>query len=266
MMDSMQSPAALLDRTNRNRVRARETPRPPRPAGTTIDSLEYRVVQSRAGREAAFQLVYDAYTASGLIAANPTHMRVTGYHLCPSTAMFLALDRDRPLYTVSLIGDGQLGLPLEEIYASEVAALRSRGLRFAEVSCLAACQEMPHGLDGFTIYVNLIGLMLQYARFHGMHGVVLAVHPRHARFYERFFGCEVFGELKNYDAVNGHPAVGCYHDFVASDQKGYRLRDQIYGVHHAPSVLRAQPIAAEDCEYFAEAAKFAKAGLLPMAA
>lgn len=125
---------------------------------------------------------------------------------------------------------------------------------------------MPFGLEGFTGYVMLIGMMLQYARFHGLHGVLLAVHPRHARFYERFFGCEIFGELKSYEAVNGRPAIGCYHDFAALDLKGHGLREEIYRVKHTPGALLARPITAEDREYFADAAKFTKAGLLPMAA
>lgn len=229
-------------------------------------SLHFKVAETRGERQVAFRLVYDAYTASGLIAPNPSCMRVTRYHLSPSTAVFLALNEDEPLYTVSLIGDGEWGLPLEELYAAEVMAFRARGLRVAEVSCLAGREKMPHGLDGFTVYVQLIGMMLQYARFHGLHGVLLAVHPRHAKFYERFFGCEVFGELKSYEAVNGHPAIGCYHDFAALDQKGYRLREAIYRVQHAPDALLATSMTAEDREYFADAAEFAKTGLLPMAA
>ena len=72
--------------------------------------------------------------------------------------------------------------------------------------------------------------------------------------------------MKSYEAVNGNPAVGCYHDFAALDQKGYRLRQQIYRVKHKPEALLAQPITAEEREYFAPAAEFAKAGVLPMAA
>ena len=90
------------------------------PSYTKIGSVIYKVAETRAEREAAFRLVYEAYTASGLIPENAFGMRVTSYHLSPMTGVLLATFDHVPTHTVSLIEDAELGLPLEELYRDEV--------------------------------------------------------------------------------------------------------------------------------------------------
>ena len=90
------------------------------PSYTKIDSVIYKVAETRAEREAAFRLIYDAYTASGLISENAFGMRVTSYHLSPMTGVLLATFDHVPTHTVSLIEDAELALPLEELYGDEV--------------------------------------------------------------------------------------------------------------------------------------------------
>jgi hypothetical protein len=230
------------------------------------DSFTYKVAETRGEREAAFRLVYEAYRASGLIEENPFRMRVTPYLLVPTTAVFLAVYQDRPVYTVSLVVDNDLGLPLEELYPDAVIAMRRKGLLLAEVSCLAGRPELFDRKRNFENVIHLKGLMLQYARYHGIDRLMLAVHPRHAKFYSHFWGCQIFGEEQSYDAVEGNPAVGCFHDFADTDRTGYRLRDQVYEVRFADWELLAQPMSRQEREYLAAAAEYAVCSCLPTAA
>lgn len=203
---------------------------------TATNRISYKTAGCWSERESAFRMVYDAYLKSGLISCNPMKMRVTRYHLSPSTAVFLAMRRRELIYTMSLVvDDPAYGLPLESLYADEVAEMRDRGYRLAEVSCLAGtCEDTADRREMFDVFVGLTGFMFQYARYNGVDRLLVAVHPRHAKFYRHFYGFEVFGELKSYDAVHGNPAVGCYHDFEETDFSGYRLRNQVYAERYEP--------------------------------
>jgi hypothetical protein len=235
-------------------------------AGTTVDSVTYKIAETQAEREAAFRLVYNAYVASGLIPRNVYGMRVTPYQLQPTTTVFVARLGEALTHTVTLIEDADLGMPLESLYGDEVGSMRSEGYRMAEVSCLAGNPEVVDRRQGFSIYVNLMGLMAQYGRYHGVDRLLVACHPRHSRFYEDFLGFEVFGGLKSYDTVNGNPAVGCYHDFAFLDRAGYRLQEAVYAIKHEPWTLTRRPMSPEEQAYFKPAAALAPSGFLPTAA
>jgi hypothetical protein len=234
---------------------------------TTRDGVTYKVAGTRDERREAFRLVYESYLGAGLISDNPMRMRVTPYHLYPMTGVFLANHQSDPVYTTSLVIDDEGGLPLEELYPEEVEAMRLQGLRIAEVSCLAGGKnEMFDRKRNFAIFLQLMGLMVQYARQHGVDRLLVAVHPRHAKFYQHFLGFQVFGEQKSYDAVEGNPAVGCLHDFEKTDREGYRYRDQIYATTFAEWELLCQPMCQADQEYFGQALPFTGRQVLPMVA
>lgn len=235
---------------------------------TATNGISYKNSGCWSERASAFRMVYDAYVAAGLIPSNPHRMRVTRYHLSPSTAVFLAKRHAELVYTVSLVVDDEdYGLPLESLYADEVAEMRSQGYRLAEVSCLAgATDDGASRSEQFNVFVGMMGLLAQYARYNDVDRLLVAVHPRHAKFYRHFFGFEVFGEQKSYDAVCGNPAVGCYHDFLATDISGYRLRDQVYEVKYSPWELQQRPLSELEVFQMECAADLSIDQFVPMAA
>jgi hypothetical protein len=176
---------------------------------------------SREQRESAFRLIYEAYVRGGLGTTNDFGLRVTPYHLLSTTTIFTAALIDGPeagevFSTVSLIGDGELGLPLERVYPQEVAERRARGLRLAEVSCLAdRRQDFRRFLP---VFCALNRWMIQFAQAQAVDQVLVAVHPKHSRFYTRYFGFETIGGLANYPTVRNRPAVALCFDF-ARDHK-----------------------------------------------
>ena len=234
---------------------------------TTIDGVIYKVAHCREEREAAFRLVHDSYAMAGLTPSNDSNMRVTLHHMEPLTDVFVAKHHGRVVYTATLVTDGSKGIPMESIFPDEIATLRRKGGTLAEVSCLASQEGQFDRKEGFQVYVNLIALLLQSARQNEIDRVLLAVHPRHARFYQRFFGCETLGETKAYAAVLDNPAVPCVHDFAKLDELRYKLFDHVYGLPFSRWELLRQPMPSSDREYFRSAVDVnAHRNALPMTA
>jgi len=215
--------------------------------GTGSDVL-CRMAATHHDRIAAFELVYRKYVDAELISPNRFNLRVTPYHLLPTTNVFVACEGSRIICTVTLIGDAELGLPMESIYQSELLELRRRNLYVGEVSCLAF---EPMALNKFLlVFMQLTRLMAQHARAYGMDQFVIAVHPQHARFYQRFMGFEQIGQLKTYPSVRNAPAVACSLDFAAIDVSRPKCWTSYFGSRLPESVIRSRPMTDEECDYF----------------
>ena len=221
---------------------------PGAPGIPSVQDVTYRIAATEAERADAYRLVYENYLRKGLIDANEHRLRVTPYHLLPTTETFVALHNDQIVCTVSLIGDGLLGLPMESIYADEVNAARSRNLYVGEVSSLAV-RDVEFRCF-LPIFVRLTRLMAQYARAHGMDQFLIAAHPKHARFYKRFMGFELIGTEKEYPSVRGAPAVACCLDFARIDRERPACYDQFFGESISRSELRSRPMSAVEIEAF----------------
>jgi hypothetical protein len=216
--------------------------------------IVYKVAESHQEREAAFRLVYQAYTRAGLIEANPHQMRVTPYQLLDTTDVFVAMLDDVVISTVSLVDDGELGLPLEHIYGDEVTLLRKRGFRIAEVSSLAdRRRQLSRTLP---VFVPLMRLMVQAARHRGVEQLLVAVHPRHARFYQRFLSFEPLGLEKSYPLVRNNPAVALRLDFGKIAAQRPVNYDTFFGTPLPHEQIVGQPMSDEERWVFAPVAEY----------
>jgi hypothetical protein len=214
-----------------------------------------RIAGTRRDRLDAFQLVYERYQQSELIQANEFGLRVTPYHLLPTTNIFVAVQGAKIICTVTLIGDGEFGLPMESIYPQEITERRRKNLYVGEVSCLAF---EPMSLNRFlNVFMQLTRLMAQHARAYGMDQFVIAVHPQHARFYQRFMGFEQVGALKTYPSVRNAPAVACCLDFAAIDHYRPKCWESYFGSRLPDVELRSAPMSDEECDYFRPIAELA---------
>jgi hypothetical protein len=218
---------------------------------TTIDGIAYKLADCFAERQAAFRLIYDAYHERGLMETNVHHMRITPHHLLNDTDVLVAKDGDQVIYTVTLVEDGTLRLPMEQTYPDEVAQRRDAGRCLAESSCLASRQGHFSCPRMFHVCSQILGLMFRVARARGVERLLAAFHPRHRPVYTRLFGFEQIGGLKTYAAVRDQPAVACEHNFAKLDQQRYRLYNQIYQAQFAPWELRRSPMSPSERCYFA---------------
>lgn len=214
----------------------------------TTDDIEYKIAATRAEREEAFRLVYKAYLDAGLGEPNSHEMRVTPYHLLPTTEVFVARYQEHTICTITLVADGELGLPMEAVYGAAVGKRREQGFRLGEVSCLADRRSEPK--RSFPVFLRLCRFTAQYAWRSGLHQLLVAVHPRHAKFYRRFMDFRVVGEEKTYPSVRNHPAVALELDLL----RLHRERSEAYRTLFAPVIpyyrLQPQPISPAQSEYF----------------
>lgn len=74
----------------------------------------------------ALSLVHAAYVRSGLIEPNVFQLRVMPCHLLSTTEVIVAVLRGEVVATATVVGDGQLGLPMEGLYMPK-SRLAARG-------------------------------------------------------------------------------------------------------------------------------------------
>jgi hypothetical protein len=214
----------------------------------------FKVAENQRERADAFRLVYEAYIAAGLMRPNAFQMRVMPHHLLPTTATFVALRGPRVIGTVSLVGDGRLGLPLERVYGQEVDDLRHPSTWLGEVSALA---NAPSAADsGFDVVIGLMRLMAQFARQHGMEHLLVAVHPRHARLYRRAMGFQTLGGERAYPSVCNRPAVALHLDLSRLDEAPAENVKLFFGEAIPAEEMRFCPISAAERRYFASAVAY----------
>ena len=167
--------------------------------------LQCGLVHRTEDLEECFRLVYRAYRRAGLVAPNSFEQRLTYHHLLDSTDVFATWLGDEIVSTVSMIGDGDMGLPLEKMFPVEVQSLRGLRLRMAEIGSLADRRESPSRF--LATLLDMMHLVTQAARHRGYDGIVAAVHPRHAKLYCRLMPFQQIGSELSCDYANGHPAV-----------------------------------------------------------
>ena len=230
----------MIDTTVRKKVRTTNQ--------TDSNDFRPRIACDKANRIAAFRLTYENYLGKGLIQPNPHRLRVTQHHLLPTTTVFNSVRAGQVIGTVSLIGDGELGLPMECIYSAEIEAAREQGLHIAEGSSLAVANADFKTF--LPMFVELLRLMTQFARAKGMDQLWIAVHPKHARFYQRFMGFQQVGELKEYPSVQNAPAVACCLDFAWIDRERPACYDGIFGVPVPESELNSVGMTDDEREEY----------------
>ena len=224
----------------------------------------YKLAENRCELAGAFRLTYRKYITAGLIEPNAHQLRVTPFHLLRSTHVFIATHKGQLTCTLTLVGDGARGLPMECVYHDEVNQKRAEGFSVAEVSCLAFEPRISKRVFR-TAFLQLSRLMYQFARHGGVDGLLIAIHPRHVPLYQRTMGFEQIGSLRSHPSVRNHPAVACWLEFAKADSERPPCYEPIFGKLIPASQLRSKPISVEDRCYFDPVSQTA-GPWLPMAA
>jgi hypothetical protein len=177
----------------RRRVLAHDT----RPAFAVERATEPAVLDE------ARRLLHDEYVARGYMKPAPGGVRIGFHHALPATHVYVGRDAGRVVATIALIPDTVHGLPCDALYPWELAAMRARGERLAEVSAFAIDPRYRStGREAVRALVHAVAAAA--TRFTTL---CITVNPRHARFYEARLGFERFGPVKACGAVDGAPAV-----------------------------------------------------------
>ena len=213
--------------------------RPAKPNRRLSTKTVYRIAQTRPDRLAAYRLVYRTYLKHGFTQPISRGMRVTPYHALSSTDVFIAVQAGRTVCTMTLVKDGDLGLPAESLYSEEIKRFRDRGSTIGEVGSLAQQSK------NFPVLLRLINLTSQTARFRGLDYILVTVHPRHAKFYQRFLGFESIGPLRSHQAVCGHPAVAMAVNLKQLPVRDPRACGHLFGAPFPLVELMTTPMSAQ---------------------
>jgi hypothetical protein len=167
--------------------------------------IEVKFASTESEWEQAFALAAAGYSARGYESPGASRLRFTPYHALPDTVTLVAKHADQVVATLSIVMDNTLlGLPMEGTYPEEIAALRAKGRRMFEATTLA-----DGGLnvrEFIQVFLTLIKLSMQYHTNNGGDSYVIAVNPRHRKFYTKIMGFVPLGPLRSYAAVQDAPA------------------------------------------------------------
>ncbi len=83
-----------------------------------------------------------------------------------------------------------------------------------------------------------------------MHQFLIAVHPKHAGFYQRFMGFEQIGPIRQYPSVQNAPAVACCLDFERIDRERPKCWYDFFGTPIPNSRLQTSPLTHEEFEVY----------------
>lgn len=169
--------------------------------------LVLKIAETQAELEACFELLHDAYVASGFMRPHPSGLRVTPYHALPTTTTLCAKLDGRVVGTLSIVRDGVFGFPMQTAF--DISAVRAKPGHIAEISALAihpSCRA-----TGGSILFPLMKFMYEYCtKYFDTRHLLIAVNPNKIEMYESllFFKRLAAQEVDRYDFANGAPAVG----------------------------------------------------------
>lgn len=199
----------------------------------------------------AARLVTDNYRERGYEMNRPDQIRFTSYHALPDTVVFIAQDHGKIVMTMSVVSDNLLlGLPMEELYHAEIAELRAQGRRIVEVTSLA---DQDLSLREFIpVFTAMMRMVAQYSVYSGTDTWVIAINPRHRRFYGNVMGFIPFGPLRNYPFVQNHPAEAYMTDLCLVRTNAPNMYDQLFRDWIPPEDLLAYPMPQHLIREFSE--------------
>jgi hypothetical protein len=200
--------------------------------------------------EQAYQLLAANYQARGYEAPSANLIRFTPYHALPDTATFVARHQGKVVATLSVVVDNTLlGLPSENTYAAEIAALRQEGRRLTEATSLA---DRDLSMREFVqVFVTLIRLAMQYGVRQGSETWLITVNPRHRQFYSKAMGFVPLGPCRACPLVQDHPAEAFMLDDGLMRANAPKMHEQIFGQQLPEPVLTPVPMAPHLIRRFA---------------
>jgi hypothetical protein len=171
---------------------------------------KYEIANTVNEVSAALDLVSRIYVAAGYFKAGETNS--FGHHVNGTNSRTMTAHVHSKLFaTISLVLDGQQGVPMDQLYKEELDGLRTRG-RIAEMTqyavdhtVLESAISSTNPITRMTASLPLLKLALNEALSHQVEYVCIAINPKHVSFYDRL-GFQKIGELKVYPSVNNAPA------------------------------------------------------------
>lgn len=147
----------------------------------TNPGIIIRLAQNQLEIEAANELIYRNYV-NLYWADDPAAFRANKYLTASARRVFVAVDRDRVIGTMSIIKDSSLGLPSDTFHPSILRRHRDETKRIAEIISFAVDQSIQHPMN---LILFLIKFLMQYSFYYeGLDRLIASCRAKHADFYE----------------------------------------------------------------------------------
>lgn len=177
----------------------------------SINGFRFMVATTKDEIEQGFELLYDSYLNEGLMDANQTQLRITKYHLLPSSTMIIAKKGKEVVATVTHILDSSFGLPVETNV--DLKAFKAGKKRVAEISALAIKKRFRRnhsllfGLTRFLYFFAVENL--------GATHWIICINKKVSDYYKAIFFFNTIIEDFKYDFVNCSHSSVLYCDLQA---------------------------------------------------
>ncbi len=154
----------------------------------------------------AWALAYRVYLEKEYARPNDQRLWYSLHDALPEALTVMIEKNSELIGAVTVVPDSPLGLPADEIFPAETAAMRRGGSRLAEAVSLV--QENLSERAGLLVVAKLCELTCLVAqRLLGASDLVITVNPRHEDYYRRMMLFGRWGEEAACTKVSGAPAV-----------------------------------------------------------
>ncbi len=220
-------------------------------SAVSVRHLVFKTAEDREELRQSYALVRNAYLKKGYVSRYGGDESLEGAHETPpETRTFLAKKDDIVVMTLTVISDSASGLPMDEIYRTEMNVLRRCGRRMAELSGLASHEALSG--KGMLVLLHLQKHAYLYAKSAGIDDFCIAINPRHASFYENVLLFEYLGAEKPYPRVSNFPACARRLDLHTFEERLEAGNKYFYRVLHGQSPRCSRIADAQMCVHTAE--------------
>lgn len=170
----------------------------------SLDGYHFKIATTQDEIEQGFRLLYESYRESGLMNSNKSELRVTKYHLMPTSSMIVGKNGSEVVATVTHVLDSPFGLPLEG--QGDLSEMRKTPNAIAEISALAIKKGYRRN---HSLLFALTRYLYNYSVYHcGVKYWVICISSRVQDYYKAiFFFTPLSEKTFKYDFVNGNPSV-----------------------------------------------------------
>lgn len=169
-----------------------------------LDGFKFKIATTQEEIEQGFRLLYESYRESGLMNENSSELRITKYHLMPTSSMIIGKKGEEVVATVTHVLDSPFGLPCDD--QGDLSEMRKTPNAIAEVSALAIKRGYRRN---YALLFALTRFLYNYSVYHcGVRYWVICISSRVQDYYKAiFFFTPLSEKTFNYDFVNGNPSV-----------------------------------------------------------
>lgn len=155
----------------------------------------------------AFRLIYNSYLSFDFQKPDPSSMRINFHNLLPTSSLITVRKNGQVCGTLTLIQESDHRLPINELFNNEIGKIWKKDSLICELSGLAVDRSLTNGESRVVLLSLFRKAFILGHDLLGCTDFCMMINPRHCDYYQKEFNFEKIGQVRQYDKVNGAPAV-----------------------------------------------------------